>query len=127
MTDVLLDRGPSHHEVLFFYNGNNQPPAAARSGAWKIHWRTGKRHNIASNLCLGCILSGGLSAGPGLGGCNNDWQPRANCTEITHNPPLLFDVDVDPSEAFPLTASVRDQTNFGRCPVFSKTSAEQQA
>ena len=49
-----------------------------------------------------------LPAAPGLGACNNDWQPKANCTEIAHDPPLLFDVDVDPSEAFPLTASVRE-------------------
>ena len=64
MTDVLLDRGPSHHEVLFFYNGNNQPPAAARSGAWKIHWRTGKRHNfMKSHRIFVSGLHPGLSGG----------------------------------------------------------------
>ena len=36
------------------------------------------------------------ATGPGLSGCDN-------CTQKFYEPPLVFDLEVDPSEQFPLT------------------------
>jgi len=77
MSPVLFDKGPSQHDVLFFYGANDdrKMPSAARYGKYKAHWVTG----------------------PGLGGCEN-------CPTLRYpNPPLLFDILQDPSEAYPLT------------------------
>jgi len=77
-SDVWLkDDGKSPHDFLFFYKNNNQPPSAARHGPYKAHWKTG----------------------PGLGGC------KPNCSTITYpdDAPLLFNIEEDPSEAYPLS------------------------
>merc|ERR1719188_394911 len=81
MSEVLLRRGgKSHHEFLFFYGGCAAvgEPAAVRHGKWKAHWCTG----------------------PGLGG-------SAALTR-SYNPPLLFNVEEDPSEAEPLNADGKE-------------------
>jgi hypothetical protein len=77
----ILYGGASRHSCLFFYGGaaskrNGKPgPSAARCGKWKAHWATG----------------------PGLGGCEG-------CTKESYpEVPLLFDIEEDPSEAYPLT------------------------
>lgn len=82
MTDVILNRngGKSKHVVLFFYGGASPDgggPGAARMGPWKAYWATG----------------------PGLGGCK--W---ATCVKRQYptNAPLLFNVNIDPSEGQPL-------------------------
>lgn len=77
MSDVLLKaNGKSNHDFLFHYGAcaRNGYPATCRHGAWKAHWCTG----------------------PGLGGCKN-------CTTKTYDDdaPLLFNVEVDPSESTP--------------------------
>jgi len=75
MSQVLFDKGPSKHEFLWLYGGASQnQPQACRHGKWKAHWQTG----------------------PGLGGC-------AGCQKKTYDPPLLFNIEEDPSEAYPLT------------------------
>ena len=82
MSDVLLtDGGRSRHDVVFIYSQDPPPdrgPAAARMGRWKAHWSTM----------------------PGLGGCS-----APACTKVVYpvGAPLLFDVEADPSEAYPLS------------------------
>eukprot|EP00054_Salpingoeca_dolichothecata_P012819 m.71181 g.71181 ORF g.71181 m.71181 type:complete len:554 (+) comp20142_c0_seq1:29-1690(+) len=83
MSPVIFDKGPSNHEVLFFYGGAGNP-GAARMGPWKAHWATA----------------------PGLGGCH-----LPDCKHKTYDPPLLFNVDQDPSESFPLTENGQKPTN----------------
>lgn len=78
MTSILLDQdGKSKHDFLFFYGTCNGGPywsvSAVRHGKWKAHWCTG----------------------PGMG------QSDQNLTRI-YDPPKLFDVERDPSEANPL-------------------------
>ena len=81
--DVLLKpRGKSKREILWIYSPTYMWPAdlgpsAARMGRWKAHWATDT----------------------GLGGC-----AAKACARVTYPPdhPLLFDVEADPSEAFPL-------------------------
>jgi arylsulfatase A len=87
MSAVLFDKGPSKHDVLFFYGANDarKMPSAARYGKYKAHWVTA----------------------PGLGGCKD-------ClTNYYPNPPLLFDVLQDPSEAYPLTQNNTQPTDPG--------------
>ena len=72
------------NEVLFFYGGVNgaAKPSAARYGPFKAHWATG----------------------PGLSGCTPGPGAPVGCPK-KHYPdvPLLFNVAVDPSEAYALT------------------------
>lgn len=81
MSEVLFQAdGRSKHDFLFFYGSchgkNNIRPTAVRHGKWKAHWCTG----------------------PGLDGCEG-------CRVIQHDPPLLFNVEKDPSEAEPVITS----------------------
>lgn len=83
-TAILLkpgQSGKSLHQCLFFYGGAGSQrngkygPTAARCGKYKAHWATG----------------------PGLGGCDG-------CKKISYpDVPLLFDIEVDPSEASAIT------------------------
>jgi arylsulfatase A len=77
MSDVLFKGGKSKHEFLFHYGGcsNNTYPATCRHGPWKAHWCTG----------------------PGLGGC-----PNCRTIRYAEEKPLLFNVEVDPSESTPV-------------------------
>ena len=74
---------PTRHAFLPFYNEPSYGNAshrifAARYGRYKAHWITS----------------------PGLGG---GLLPYTSPTpEATHSPPLVFDVEADPEEAFPL-------------------------
>lgn len=82
------DTGKSAHDILFFYGGHGSTydhgvayPYAARLGRFKAHWRTG----------------------PGLGGCKPSPAAPIGCPSVVYSAgPLLFDVDQDPSEQFPL-------------------------
>lgn len=77
MSQVLLDKGPSKHEFLWLYGGaTSDGPQACRYGKYKAHWHTA----------------------PGLGGCDG-------CTKKSFDPPLLFNIEEDPSEAYPLTTN----------------------
>merc|ERR1712110_647917 len=73
----LKKEGKSKHDFLFHYGAcaRGGAPATCRHGQWKAHWCTG----------------------PGLGGCKN-------CSHIFYDDdaPLLFNVEVDPSEAAPV-------------------------
>ena len=89
-TDVILGNGKSKHEFLFLYGGyacDEQQPSAVRYGKFKAHFATG----------------------PGVGGCSVD--PEPTCKSVCHRKkgstgtPLLFNVDEDPSESYPLSAS----------------------
>lgn len=75
---IFNDTAHSHRPVLFFYGGAScvkGAPSAARMGPFKAHWATG----------------------PGLGGCVGCKQ---RCFPV--GSPLLFNVEEDPSEAYPL-------------------------
>lgn len=79
MSDILLNEGgKSNHDFLFFYGTCNGHPyysvTAVRHGKYKAHWCTS----------------------PGLG----QWKDK-NLTKH-YDPPLMFNVDVDPSESTPL-------------------------
>lgn len=87
-TDVLLkDGGKSKHDFLFFYGtcnpGSSYSVTAVRHGPYKAHWCTA----------------------PGLGQSSDK-----NLTKH-YDPPLLFNVEVDPSEAIPLNAKNENPTN----------------
>ena len=64
------------HDCLFFFGGpyGADAPSAARCGPYKLHYATG----------------------PGLAGCDG-------CEKKYYDPPMVFQVEVDPSEQFPLT------------------------
>lgn len=86
-TDILLDtNGKSKHDFLFLYGTCNGDPywsvSAVRHGKYKAHFCTG----------------------PGIG------QSRENLTKH-YDPPLLFDVDMDPSESRPLNDENRYPRN----------------
>lgn len=79
-SDILLkEGGRSKHDFLFFYGTCNRGPyhavTAVRHGKYKAHWCTA----------------------PGLG------QSGQNLTKY-YDPPLMFNVEEDPSEALPLNA-----------------------
>jgi len=81
MNDILFKhQGKSKHKFLFFYDSNRslsqKKPSSCRWGSYKAHWWT----------------ASGLTGGHE----NPTFYP---------NPPLLFNVDVDPSEAYPLTVN----------------------
>ena len=84
LADILLGRGGSAHAFLPFYNGYygnvSTEMYAARAGRYKAHWITG----------------------PGLGGGRWPTDAHAAAELWRHDPPLLFDVQADPSEMFPL-------------------------
>ncbi|KAH8044359.1 sulfuric ester hydrolase [Aureococcus anophagefferens] len=63
-------------DCLFFFGGPHgaDAPSAARCGPYKLHYATG----------------------PGLAGCDG-------CEKQYYDPPMVFQVEVDPSEQFPLT------------------------
>lgn len=84
-TDILLkDDGKTKHDFLFFYGACNphyeayQSISAVRHGAYKAHWCTA----------------------PGLG-------QSKNLTK-TYDPPLMFNVEEDPSESEPLNKENQD-------------------
>ena len=88
MVPIILADGPgsSSHDYLFFYvQANSVTPTSARHGPFKAHWRTA----------------------PGLGECVVGPEAPAGCPVVTYTIPLIFNVDVDPSEAYPL---VRNDT-----------------
>ena len=76
--------------ILFFYC--NAELMAVRYRQYKIHYRT-KRPYSRSELSDNCV--GGV---PRL-----DIMTRITCHDlITHDPPLVYDVEVDPGEEYPL-------------------------
>jgi len=96
MLKIIKDEGPSDHDVLFFYASNmdNSGPTAARVGPYKAHWVTS----------------------PGIGGC-----PSKACTKLQYPArfPLLFNVEEDPSEAFPLCRTDVTDVNITSCAAYS--------
>lgn len=85
MSKILLDKGKSQHETLFFYGGgggcNWRGPSAMRYGEYKAHFSTG----------------------PGLSGCKN-CEHICYCKDPANNncDILLFNIREDPSEAYPV-------------------------
>jgi len=84
---LLEDEGKSAHDMLFFYGGAAQHdglPSAVRYGPYKAHFSTG----------------------PGLGGCHISPSAPVGCPRVHYSGgPLLFNVEVDPSEAHPLSVN----------------------
>lgn len=127
MSDVLLDTdgGKSKHDILWIWSGvttfpsahhcpiasvpplsgpnvaGRRGPAAARLGRFKAHCATGG----------GCVAN--------VGGCTDSPDFRG-IVNYPAEQPLLFDVDVDPSEANPLDYSSGTCTNLchSRCSGF---------
>ena len=88
LADAILANGsaPTRHAFLPLYNEPAYANAsrrifAARLGRYKAHWITS----------------------PGLGG--GDLPYRGPSLEAAHPIPLIYDVEADPAEAFPLPAS----------------------
>ncbi|KAL3910572.1 MAG: hypothetical protein SGPRY_009006 [Prymnesium sp.] len=84
MLPILLHDQPSAHEMLWFYGGaaGFSKPSAVRYGPFKAHWATG----------------------PGLSGCKPAPSAPIGCPKKEYpDVPLLFNVEVDPSEAYALT------------------------
>ena len=88
MSDILFDRNgaKSKHDFLFFYGLHGckswKGPSAVRYGAYKAHFATGP----GLSGCKGCEIKCY---------CENPFDEKS-CQ------PLLFDILVDPSEAYPL-------------------------
>jgi arylsulfatase A len=92
MSDILFDEngGKSKHEFLYFYGGAKNAcslwkgPSAVRYKAYKAHFATG----------------------PGLSGCAG-CEEKCYCKDPTNGSvdctPLLFNILIDPSEAYPIT------------------------
>jgi len=84
LADIILGNGSSKHDFLPFYNGYfgnvSTEIYAARAGRYKAHWITS----------------------PGLGGGRWPTDAHAAAEQMRHDPPLLFDIEADPSEMFPL-------------------------
>ena len=91
ISDVILGNGPSPHDFLFFYGtcdpeqaqhkGSRWSVAAVRHGPYKAHWCTA----------------------PGMS--------NIGVVRLYRDTPLLFDVEQDPSEAFPLNPNGTIPTN----------------
>jgi len=83
MLPVILDDEPSQHEFLWHYQieKSQEGPTAVRYGPYKAHFVTF----------------------PGIGNCpwSSDYV-KSICKKVEHDPPLLFNVEVDPSEKFQL-------------------------
>jgi arylsulfatase A-like enzyme len=79
MSDVLLGKGKSKHDFLFFYNTCSGDPywsvSSVRHGKYKAHWCTA----------------------PGLG---SEFYNHSHVAK--YDPPLLFNIEKDPSEAEPI-------------------------
>jgi arylsulfatase A len=83
MSDILLnDGGKSNHDFLFFYGTCSGDPywsvSSVRHGKYKAHWCTA----------------------PGLGP-----DPHNETYIQRYDPPLLFNVEKDPSESMPISAN----------------------
>lgn len=83
---ILTETGKSAHAFLPFYNepvyGNaSKEIFAARFGRYKAHFITS----------------------PGLG--NGRWSWHGPSPKAYHDPPIVFDIDADPSEALPIPAN----------------------
>ena len=133
MSDVLLNpQGKSAHEILFFYDGYDSGPAAKTSaegaaaaaaaapGSGSGSARMGApRPQVASPPTLPPIPAkiypsaaryGPYKAhwrtGPGLGSCVPSPIALRGCPVIEYSGgPLLFNVDQDPAEAYPLSVN----------------------
>ena len=98
LADIILGTGGSKHDFLPFYNGYygnvSKEIYAARAGRYKAHWITA----------------------PGLGGGRWPTDAHAAPETMRHDPPLIFDVEADPAETFPLQHDeVRDLNGDTRC------------
>ena len=96
---------PTRHAFLPLYNEPVIANAstrifAARMGSLKAHWITS----------------------PGLAPSDAGWTPAAE--ELEHDPPLVFDVDADPAEAFPVAA---DDLPPGALDAFASAKAAYEA
>ena len=77
MTDILLHPGKSktHHECVFIYKGHPEGPD--KPGLWAIRCGAYKLHYFTSN-----------------------WENPTDA--VKHDPPLLFQIENDPSERYPV-------------------------
>ncbi|XP_077992422.1 arylsulfatase-like [Glandiceps talaboti] len=92
---VLLNNGPSPHEILFFYCDDRL--SAVRFGPYKVHFLT---HAIPSDEYLRNIscMDGGFPT-ENFFHCFYCYD---DCVTI-QNPPLVYNVEKDPGERFPLS------------------------
>ena len=94
MSDILFkENGKTKHHILFFYGGAHHwlknYPSAARMGAYKAHFDTGPGLHGCKDIC------------PNIGNCV--YCKRINyCKNIKDCKPLIFNVEKDPSETYPI-------------------------
>eukprot|EP00057_Strongylocentrotus_purpuratus_P005466 XP_003731039.1 PREDICTED: arylsulfatase [Strongylocentrotus purpuratus] len=90
--DVLLDGSASPHSSFFYYCKDTI--MAVRVGKYKAHFRT---QRVLSQHEYGQECAGGFPLEDYFD-CN---ECEGDCV-TEHDPPLLFDLDKDPGEAYPL-------------------------
>ncbi|XP_070577559.1 LOW QUALITY PROTEIN: arylsulfatase-like [Ptychodera flava] len=93
---VLLKGERSPHEIMFFHC--NDRLMAVRYGAYKLHFHV---HALPSEELLqtASCFSGGFPT--------RNWYHCIDCYGsciTSHDPPLIYDVDADPGESYPLPA-----------------------
>ncbi|XP_054754475.2 arylsulfatase-like [Lytechinus pictus] len=91
---VLLNDDSSPHDAFFYYCKDTL--MAVRIGKYKAHFKT---QRVRSQNEYGQKCAGGLPLEDYFD-CN---ECEGECV-TEHNPPLLFDLDKDPGEAYPLEA-----------------------
>ncbi|XP_071847891.1 arylsulfatase-like [Apostichopus japonicus] len=98
---VLLGKEPSTRDFIFFYNRDIL--FAVRSGKYKLHFFTqaDKTPEEFADVCL----PAGYPSGHYFD-CNKKSVSEECVTE--HDPPLIFDLDADPTESWPLDPSKFD-------------------
>ena len=92
IVDLLMEGGKSPHENFFYYCKDNL--MAARVGNYKAHFKT---QRVRSQAEYGEKCLGGFPVNDYFD-CN---ECEGDCV-TEHDPPLLFDIDRDPGEAYPL-------------------------
>ena len=97
ITDVLLKDAPSPHDVLFYYCKDRL--MAVRSGPYKVHYYT---HRVQSQEYFADQCAAGGLPGGHYFDCDYCYD---DCV-TEHDPPLIYNVQVDIIEAYPLNNTI---------------------
>ena len=97
ITDVLLKDAPSPHDVLYYYCKDRL--MAVRSGPYKVHFYTQRVQ--PQEYFTGECLPGGQPIRHYF-----DCYDCADYCVTYHDPPIFYNVENDPIEAFPLNMTM---------------------